>query len=73
MSCAGLLGRTTPEGKTLQTDEDVALYFLEQARVATVHGAAYGLSPYFRISIATSLEILEEAATRLTAACAQLT
>lgn len=73
LGCAGLLGRTTPAGKTLQTDEDVTLYFLEHAHVSTVHGAAYGLSPYVRISIATNLETLEKAAHRLTTACAQLT
>ena len=71
--CAGLLGRTTPGGKTLENDLDVALYFLEDAGVAVVHGAAYGLSPHFRISFATSDENLTEACQRIQAATAKLT
>jgi len=72
VGCAGLLGRTTPAGKVLQTDGDVALYLLEFGRVAVVQGAAYGLSPYFRISISSSLENLEEGCRRIAAACAAL-
>ena len=56
----------------LRTDEDVALYLLDAADVATVHGAAYGLSPHFRISFATSEKVLENAITRIAAAVANL-
>ena len=60
VNCAGLIGRKTPQGKVLETDGDVVLHFLESAGVALVAGTAYGLSPYFRLSIATSLEALHE-------------
>jgi aspartate aminotransferase len=68
--CSGLIGKTTPGGKLLATDEDVAAYFLETEGVAVVHGAAFGLSPAFRISYATSTEALEEACRRIQRACA---
>ena len=70
--CGGLLGRRTGDGMVLHTDEDVALYLLDAAGVATVHGAAYGLSPHFRISFATSEKVLENAITRIAAAVADL-
>ena len=63
--CAALLGRRTPEGTVLESDEDVARYLLEAAGVAVVHGAAFGLEPYFRISYATSTEALAEACARI--------
>lgn len=72
-SCAGLLGKTTPDGKVLNTDEDVCVYFLESEAVATVHGSAFGLAPHFRISYAASMEQLVEACTRIARACAALT
>lgn len=68
--CAGLIGRTTPGGRLLDSDEAVAAYFLETEGVAVVHGAAFGLSPAFRISYATSTELLEEACRRIQRACA---
>ncbi len=71
-SCAGLIGRKTPDGATLETDEDVARYFLEAEGVAAVHGAAFGLSPHFRISYATSTDVLEDACARIQRACAAL-
>lgn len=71
-SCAGCIGKKTPEGKTLETDEDVVSYLLESQGVATVHGAAFGLSPHFRISYATSEEALREACQRIQAACLEL-
>ena len=70
--CGALLGRRTGDGMVLRTDEDVALYLLDAAGVATVHGAAYGLSPHFRISFATSEKVLENAITRIAAAVADL-
>ena len=69
-SCAGLIGKKTPDGKVLENDEDVATYLLESEGVAVVFGAAFGLSPHFRISYATSTEALEEACTRIQRACA---
>jgi aspartate aminotransferase len=64
-SCAGLIGRKRADGRTLNSDLDVALYFLEEAGVAVLDGTAYGLSPYLRLSIATSLEALEDACARM--------
>lgn len=71
-SCAGVIGKTTPDGKTIRTDEDFATYLLEAEGVACVQGAAFGLSPYFRISYATSTEVLRDACTRIQRACAAL-
>jgi aspartate aminotransferase len=70
--CAGLIGRKTPEGQTLETDEQVAGYFLDSVGVAVVHGAAFGLSPAFRISYATDTATLEDACQRIQKACAAL-
>ncbi len=71
-SCAGLIGKTTPDGKVIENDEDFVTYLLESEGVACVHGAAFGLSPYFRISYATSTENLTEACKRIKRACAAL-
>ena len=72
-SCEGCLGKKTPDGKVLNSDEDFVTYLLESAGVAAVQGAAFGLSPYFRISYATSTENLKEACARIQKACAALT
>ncbi len=71
-SCAGLIGKTTPDGGQLKTDTDVTTYLLESVGVAVVQGAAFGLSPHFRISYATSTTILEDACARIQKACAAL-
>jgi len=71
-SCAGTIGRQTPDGKTIETDEDFVTYLLEAEGVAAVHGEAFGLSPHFRISYATSTEALEEACRRIQRACSAL-
>lgn len=71
-SCAGCIGKTTPEGKVISSDADFVTYLLETVGVAAVHGEAFGLSPYFRISYATSTEALVEACTRIQKACADL-
>lgn len=71
-SCAGVMGKKTPDGKMLETDEDFVTYLLEAEGVAAVHGEAFGLSPHFRISYATSTEALEEACQRIQRACAAL-
>ena len=70
--CSGLIGRRTPEGKLLSDDGDVAAYLLDRARVAVVQGSAYGLSPHFRISIATSTELIEKAIGRIAEAVTAL-
>jgi aspartate aminotransferase len=71
-SCAGMIGKTTPDGRVLETDEDVVGYLLDSEGIAAVHGAAFGLSPHFRISYATATDILEDACQRIQRACAAL-
>lgn len=71
-SCAGMIGKTTPNGKVLESDLDVATYLLEAEGVAVVFGEAFGLSPYFRVSYATSTELLVEACERIQRACGNL-
>ena len=71
-SCAGTIGKKTPDGKIIETDEDFVTYLLESEGVAAVHGAAFGQSPHFRISYATSTELLEEACNRIKRACEAL-
>ena len=60
VNCAGVIGRTTPDGTVIRDDQDFTLYLLEAASVAVIQGSAYGLGPYFRISYATSLDIIAE-------------
>ena len=72
-SCAGTIGKKTPQGKVIKTDEDFVTYLLEAEGVAVVQGSAFGLAPYFRISYATSTEALTDACTRIQRACAALT
>ncbi len=71
-SCEGVLGARTPDGRLLESDRDFCAWVLETAHVAMVPGAAFGLSPYFRVSYATSVAELEEAMARLAKACASL-
>jgi aspartate aminotransferase len=71
-SCAGVIGRRTPKGQRIETSEDFARYLLEDAGVAVVHGSAFGLDPYFRISYATATELLEDACRRIVRACERL-
>jgi aspartate aminotransferase len=71
-SCEGAIGRTTPTGQVLKTDDDFVTYLLESEGVAVVQGAAFGLSPFFRISYATSTALLEDACVRIQRACAAL-
>jgi aspartate aminotransferase len=72
-SCAGVVGRTSRDGKKIETDEDFATALLQEEGVAVVHGAAFGLSPFFRISYATGIEALEEACRRIQRFCANVT
>jgi aspartate aminotransferase len=69
----GCMGKTTPKGKRIETDADLIDYFLDEVRVAAVNGEAFGLSPAFRVSYATSEAILTDACTRIQGACAALT
>jgi len=71
-SCAGVIGRKTPAGQQLASDADFVLYLLEAQNLALLQGEAYGLSPFFRISFATSMERLDEGLRRLRLACEAL-
>ncbi|MEP0069464.1 pyridoxal phosphate-dependent aminotransferase [Pyruvatibacter sp.] len=71
-SCRGLIGKKTEDGKVIDSDEAFATALLEQEGVAVVHGEAFGLSPFFRISYATSTEALEDACARIQRFCASL-
>ena len=72
VDCGGTLGKRTPGGATIGNDGDFAKYLLESEEVAAVHGEAFGLSPYFRISYALATDRLEEACIRIRRACAAL-
>ncbi|WP_375393999.1 pyridoxal phosphate-dependent aminotransferase [uncultured Sphingomonas sp.] len=71
-SIAGLIGKTTPAGKIIDSDDAFVAYLLDDAKVAAVQGSAFGLSPAMRISYATSDELLAEAGRRIQSACAAL-
>jgi aspartate aminotransferase len=71
-SCAGLIGKHSRSGKLLANDEDVVTALLEDEGVAVVQGVAFGLSPYFRISYATSAQELEESCRRIQRFCNSL-
>jgi aspartate aminotransferase len=67
-----VIGMQTPDGKTINNDEDFVTYLLESEGVACVHGSAFGLSPHFRISYATSEKVLQDACARIGRACGAL-
>ena len=71
-SVEGLIGKTAPSGKVIATDGDFAVELLETEGVAVVFGAAFGLSPFFRVSYATSNAILEDACQRIQRFCANV-
>jgi aspartate aminotransferase len=71
-SCAGTIGKVTPKGREIRSDEDFATALLDEEGVAVVHGAAFGLSPFFRVSYATGEKALEEACRRIQRFCASL-
>lgn len=71
-SCEGTIGKTTPDGKVIETDLDFATYLLDSVGVAVVFGTAFGLAPHFRISYATSDALLKDACERIQKACAEL-
>ena len=72
VDCRETVGKRTPEGGIIENDADFAKYLLESEEVAVVHGEAFGLSPYFRISYALATDRLEEACMRIQRACASL-
>jgi aspartate aminotransferase len=72
VDCRGVMGKRTPLGKRLANDEDFVTYLLDSQGVAGVHGAAFGMSPFFRISYALATEQLEDACTRIQRACGEL-
>ena len=71
-SCEGLIGKTSPSGQLIKNDEDFVTTLLAEEGVAAVHGAAFGLEPFFRISYATSNEALEDACERIQRFCNSL-
>ena len=71
-SVAGCIGKKTPDGKVIENDTDFASALLEAEGVAVVPGVAFGLSPYFRLSYATSTEALEKACERIKRFCESL-
>ena len=71
-SCVGVIGKQTLKGNTINTDEDFMNYLLDSEGVAGVHGEAFGLSPYFRISYATDNKTLIDACERIERACSNL-
>jgi aspartate aminotransferase len=71
-SCAGVIGRRTPDGRVIANDSDFVMYLLETQDVGVIQGAAFGLSPAFRISFATSYEQLQEGCRRIALACESL-
>jgi aspartate aminotransferase len=71
-SCAGLIGKMSPDGSVIDSDNAFAAYLLHSVGVAVVPGSAFGLAPFFRISYATSTAELEEACRRIATASAQL-
>jgi aspartate aminotransferase len=71
-SCAGAIGKTSPSGRAIRTDEDFVSELLDREGVAVVHGAAFGMEPHFRISYATATPALEEACQRIQRFCGNL-
>ena len=71
-SCSGIIGKSSKEGKLIESSIDFSAYLLESVGVAVVPGSAFGADPFFRISYATSDSILEEACNRIKKACEQL-
>ena len=69
---AGCLGKQTPAGQTIKTDEDFCNYILETEGVGIVHGAAFGLEPFFRLSYAAATDVVQDCCARIQRACAAL-
>jgi len=71
-SCHGCIGKTAPSGNVIRNDEDFVTELLAAEGVAAVHGAAFGMSPFFRISYATATNVLEDACNRIQRFCGNL-
>ena len=71
-SCNDIIGKKIPDGKIIKNDKDFAMNLLESKSISVVHGEAFGLSPYFRISYATSMKKLEVACNRIIEFCDEL-
>ena len=71
-SCAGAIGKTTPDGRVIESDEDFTMYLLDSVGVAVVQGNAYGLSPYFRASFVAPEADLLRGGDMIQEACAVL-
>ena len=71
-SCAGCIDKLTPSGDIIRSDEDFMNYLLDSEGIAGVHGKAFGLSPYFRLSYATDEQTLDDACNRIMRACSKL-
>ena len=71
-SCNGIIGKKTPDGRIIKNDRDFAMSLLESKSISVVHGEAFGLSPYFRISYATSMKKLKVACNRIIEFCDEL-
>lgn len=69
VNIAAYIGKTTAGGRTISNDADFVLALIEEQHVVTVQGAAYGMSPYFRLSYATSMDVLQDGCDRLAAFC----
>ncbi|CAG7587156.1 aspartate transaminase [Rhodococcus opacus] len=72
VGCSGLVGKRTPDGTLLENDQDVVLFLLDHASVATIQGSAYGAQAYFRVSFATSEDVLRNAVAAVEKAVASL-
>lgn len=73
VDCSGVIGRRTPSGDVIDSDDAFVTFLLEHARVATITGSAYGLSPFFRVSFATGEDTLAAATAAIADAVGQLT
>ena len=71
-SCNGIIGKKTPDGRIIKNDKDFAMSLLESKSISVVHGEAFGLSPYFRVSYATSMKKLKVACNRIIEFCDEL-
>ncbi len=72
ISCKDVMGKKTPKGEILSSDLDFCNFLMDECGVAVVHGEAFGLSPYFRISFATKMELLQSGCQKIAEACKQL-
>ncbi|MFT5533870.1 MAG: aspartate aminotransferase [Burkholderiaceae bacterium] len=72
-SCAGLLGSVAPDGRRIDSSDELVMYLLDAEGLAVLQGSAYGVPPYFRMSFAASMAVLDEGCERLARACARLT